>query len=212
MTELRQQGTFSTRWDFIEAPSQIMENWVWEKEVLGRMAVHHGTGEGLPAEVEAKLLASRRFRVATAAMRQLLFATADLAFHRGYEGTDADALLAFYRAVAQPFMPVALYPEDTLPASFGHLFAGDEYAAAYYSYKWAEAIEADLFSVFKQGKLLDREVGMRYRQLVLARGAEREPAELVRAFLGRDSTLQAMLERDGVAATAPSPAGPSSSP
>lgn len=200
MTELRQQSTFNTRWDFIEAPSQIMENWVWEEEVLGRMAVHHGTGQGLAPEVVASLLASRRSRVATAAMRQLLFASIDLAFHRDYQGTSAEELLSFYRTVAQGFMPVPLYPEDAVPASFSHLFAGDEYASAYYSYKWAEAIEADLFSAFKHGKLLDREVGMRYRDQVLARGAEVEPDELVRAFLGRDSTPEAMLERDGVRA------------
>lgn len=200
MSELRQQGTFACRWDFIEAPSQIMENWVWEPSVLERMALHYNTGQPLAADVLGKLSSGRRFRAASAAMRQLSFATEDLALHRDYQGSSAEELLAFYRRVAQGFSPVALYPEDARIASFKHIFGGREYASAYYSYKWAEVIEADLFSQFQGPGLFSRDVGMRYRSQVLARGAEAEPEELVRQFLGRDATPAAMLERDGVTA------------
>lgn len=198
MSELRQQSGFSCRWDFIEAPSQIMENWVWVEEVLSRMAVHYKTAESLPPDVMAKLLACRSFRAATAAMRQFSFAAQDLAMHREYEGNSPEQLLDFYRGVRQRFFPVPIHPEDAYVCSFKHVFGGDEYAAAYYSYKWAEAIEADLFSAFKPDRYLSRDVGMRYREEVLAPGAEREPDELVRAFLGRASTPDAMLERDGI--------------
>ena len=197
MTELRQQCSFACRWDFIEAPSQIMENWVWQEDILSEMASHYATGESLPEDVQARLLASRRFRVATAAMRQLAFAAEDLALHRQYGGASEAELLAFHRRVRQPYLPVPMYPEDAMLASFHHIFGG-AYAAAYYSYKWAEAIEADLFSVFKPGRARDREAGTRYRRLVLARGAEVEPDQLVRDFLGRDATPEAMLERDGL--------------
>lgn len=197
MSELRQHTSFNCRWDFIEAPSQIMENWVWQEEVLSRMAVHHATGEPLAPEVLEKLLENRRFRVASAAMRQFAFAAQDLGMHREYEGTSPEDLLRFYRGVRQKFVPVPLSPEDAYLCSFKHIFGG-MYAAAYYSYKWAEAIEADLFSAFKPDGYLSREVGMRYRNEVLAPGAEREPDELIRAFLGRPTTPDAMLERDGI--------------
>lgn len=199
MTQLRQQGALACRWDFIEAPSQIMENWVWQRQVLSRMAVHYGTGEPLSDGVLAGLLASRQFRAASASMRQLTFASEDLALHREYQGDSADELFEYHHKVVQPFHPVPLYTNDAMIASFNHIFGGDEYASAYYSYKWAEAIEADLFSAFQPDKLLSREVGLRYREEVLARGAEVEPDELVRGFLGRDSDPRAMLERDGVA-------------
>lgn len=200
MSELRQQSGFNCRWDFIEAPSQIMENWVWVPEVLSRLAVHYQTGEGLPPEIMAPLLGSRRFRAASAAMRQFSFAAQDLAMHRSYEGKRPRELLDYYRQVRQKFVPVPLHPDDAYLCSFKHVFGGHEYAAGYYSYKWAEAIEADLFSAFQPDKYLSRQVGLRYRNEVLAPGAEREPDELVRAFLGRGSTPDAMLERDGVKA------------
>jgi len=201
MTELRQQAALYTRWDFIEAPSQIMENWVWEDEILSRLARHYQTGQGLDAPLQHRLLASRRFRVATAAMRQFSYAAEDLVLHRDYSGSTAEDLLECHRGVRQSFQPVPLYAEEAPPASFRHIFGGSSYAAAYYSYKWGEAIEADLFSAFK-GSPLSREVGRRYREEVLARGAELEPDQLVRAFLGRASTPAAMLQRGQVTAPA----------
>lgn len=200
MTELRQQSALNSRWDFIEAPSQIMENWVWEPSVLSRLARHYQSGEGLDAGVMARLLASRNFRAATAAMRQFSYATEDLVLHREYAGGSAEDLLQLHRRTRQGFLPVPLYAEEAPPASFRHIFGSSAYASAYYSYKWAEAIEADLFSAF-EGCPLSREVGTRYRRQVLERGAEAEPDQLIMAFLGRPTTPAAMLRRDGVTAT-----------
>ena len=192
--------------DFVEAPSQIMENWVWQPEVLTAMAKHYITGKPLPAATIAALLASRRFNVATKAMFQLSLSAADLAAHIDYDPRGEVDLSEYLHPLKQRYIAVPVAPDAGTMTAFSHIFAG-VYGAAYYSYKWAEAIEADLFSRFALQGVLNPVVGRRYRDLVLARGSEVEPDELIRAFLERPSNLDAMLDRDGIS-TEPKAAPP----
>ncbi|HEX6258534.1 MAG TPA: M3 family metallopeptidase [Candidatus Saccharimonadales bacterium] len=194
-TELPEQSMLECLWDFIEAPSQIMENWVWQPEIITRMAQHYKTGEVLPQATLEALTAARTFRVAASAMRQLYFATVDLALHTEFDGSRD--VLEYTREIKKDFVPLSVAPYEASIASFSHIFAGG-YAAAYYSYKWAETIEADLFSRFKKEGILSPATGRAYAAEVLARGDEELPEVLIRNFLGRDVDMTAMLVRDGI--------------
>lgn len=196
-TELREQSMMSCKWDFVEAPSQIMENWVWQPEILRRLAKHHSTAEPLPDDMIDILIANRNFRVGSKAMRQLSLATVDLALHIDYDPNGPVGMSDYARPIKARLLPVPVDPEDGSANTFAHIFAGG-YAAAYYSYKWAEAIQADLFSRFADEGILSPEVGGAYRDLVLARGNEVDPDVLIEDFLGRPTDPDAMLRRDGV--------------
>jgi oligopeptidase A len=196
-TELREQSMMSCKWDFVEAPSQIMENWPWQSEVLRRLTKHHSTSEPLPDDLIDTLIANRNFRVGSKAMRQLSLATVDLALHTDYDPSGSVSMSDFARPIKAGLLPVPVEPDDGSANTFAHIFAGG-YAAAYYSYKWAEAIQADLFSRFADEGILSAEVGRAYRDLVLARGNEADPEVLILDFLGRPTDPDAMLRRDGV--------------
>lgn len=195
--ELIQQSQFACKWDFIEAPSQIMENWVWQPEILTVMAKHYKTGESLPDETLKKLFIGRAFEVATKAMRQLNLGEVDLALHIDFDADKDGDPIAYARQIKAKFCPVPVWEKDAWIATFTHIFAGG-YAAAYYSYKWAEAIEADLFSRFLKEGILNPQTGRAYRDEVLAPVGEEEPQVLIKNFLGRDSSIEAMLARDGI--------------
>ncbi len=197
-TELIEQSSMHCRWDFVEAPSQIMENWVWEPEILRKFARHYKTNQPLSDELINKLQAARNFRVATKAIRQLCLAKCDLLIHSTYDPSNDGNIVDYCRLVKTSMYPTPAASFDAFITNFLHIFAGG-YFAGYYSYKWAESIQTDLFSRFKSEGILNPKVGHDYATKILAQGAEREPQELIRDFLGRDSTPQAMLERDGVA-------------
>jgi oligopeptidase A len=191
-------------WDFVELPSQIMENWCWERESLDLFARHYQTGAPIPDELFDKLIRARNFRSASAMMRQLGFASLDLALHLDYapallDGRPTAPLLEFCNAVMQPFSVAPLPSEYAMICGFTHLFASSvAYAAGYYSYKWAEVLDADAFAQFKEAGVFSREVGERFRSVILARGNSRDPAELYREFRGREPDLDALLERSGL--------------
>jgi oligopeptidase A len=191
-------------WDFVELPSQIMENWCWERESLDLFARHHQTGKPIPEELFTKLIRARNFRSASAMMRQLGFASVDLALHLEYaaallDGRSVPPLLEFCNAHLQSFSVAPLPSEYAMICSFTHLFASSvAYAAGYYSYKWAEVLDADAFAQFKQAGVFSREVGQRFRSVILASGNSRDPAELYREFRGREPDLDALLERSGL--------------
>ncbi len=200
-TELRSQAGTNVAWDFVELPSQILENWCWEREALDRFARHADTGEPIPAPLFDALRRARTFRAATGQMRQLSFALADLLLHTDFEPARDGDPVAYSRAILERMSPSALPAEHAVMASFGHLFSDPVgYAAGYYSYKWAEVLDADAFSRFRQEGLLSAEVGGAFRRDVLERGDEADPAELFRAFMGRDPELGPLLLRLGLPA------------
>jgi oligopeptidase A len=202
LSSVEVRGMVGTRvaWDFVELPSQIHENWCWQREALDLFARHHATGERMPDELFAKMKRARTFREATAQMRQLSFATVDLALHRRYEASRDGDVVAFAREVMGRFAPTPLPDDYAMIASFNHLFADAVgYAAGYYSYKWAEVLDADAFTRFEREGIFNRETGRAFREWVLSRGDGEDPAALFRGFMGRDPTVDALLVRSGLA-------------
>jgi oligopeptidase A len=186
-------------WDFVELPSMIMENFCWERVVLDSFARHYQTGEPIPDALLNKLARTRTFRAANAQMRQLGFATADLLMHMEYDPEVHGDVIAYARRIAEAHTATALPEDYAMIAGFSHLFASPVgYAAGYYSYKWAEVLEADAFSRFAEKGVLSPEVGEEFRARILSRGNEADPMELYTAFMGREPSPKALLKRAGL--------------
>ena len=202
--EVRSLAGTNVAWDFVELPSQIMENWCWERESLDLFARHWETGATIPDDLFEKMTRARNFRSASAMMRQLGFASMDLGLHLDYapkllSGAERPELLEFCQALQQPFSTAPLPSDYAMVCGFTHLFASSvAYASGYYSYKWAEVLDADAFAEFKRAGVFSREVGMRFRSRILAQGDSRDPAELYREFAGHDPELGPLLERSGL--------------
>ncbi len=182
--------------DFVELPSQFNENYLTEKEFLDGFARHYKTGEPIPAELVERLVASSRYGAAYACMRQLGFGYLDMAWHTITAPVD-DAASFEKKAVES----VRIFAED-VPGSmtspqFSHIFSGG-YAAGYYSYKWAEVLDADAFAFFKQNGIFDKATADSFRRNILTRGGTENPSELYRRFRGQDPTIDALLIRDGI--------------
>jgi thimet oligopeptidase len=187
----------STEWDFVEAPSQIMEHWVWQPEVLARFARHYRTGEPIPADLVERMIASRYLNVGLRATRQVFFGQMDLGLHDVPGEPDMDRAIREAWTVTQ--FP---YPEDTfMLAGFGHLMGG--YDAGYYGYLWAEVIGDDMWSRFAAEGVTSPEVGRAYRQAILEPNGSKRGDELVQAFLGRPYSIDSFLRLRGM----PMPAG-----
>lgn len=182
-------------WDFVELPSQAQENWVYEKETLDLFAAHYQTGERIPAGLIKKLNDSKNFMGGWAGLRQVNLATVDMAWH----STDPAAIndvAAFEDSVTKD---TSLFPRLAGPTStsFSHIFAGG-YAAGYYSYKWAEVLDADTFELFEQKGLYDPESAEAYKNEILSRGGSEHPRVLYRRFRGRDADPDALFRREGL--------------
>jgi oligopeptidase A len=198
--EVRSLSGTNVPWDFVELPSQIMENWCWERESLDLFARHYRTGETIPEELFRKMKRARSFRGANAQMRQLAFGMLDLSLHRRYSPIVDGDVMEYSRNIMQAFSPAELPLYYGLVAGFTHLFASPVgYGAGYYSYKWAEVLDADAFTRFRNTGVFSREVGMEFRENILAKGNSEDPAELYRSFMGRDPDLNALLVRNGLA-------------
>lgn len=185
--------------DFVELPSQIMENWCNEREGLNLFARHYETGAPIPDALLDALRAARTFRAATQQMRQLGFASVDLALHMDYEAARDGDPLAYGNRILSRFTAAKLPPGYGMLASFLHLFSHPVgYAAGYYSYKWAEVLDADAFGRFRREGVLSEQVGRDFRERILARGDSRDPMELFISFMGREPRVDALLERQGL--------------
>lgn len=178
-----------TEWDFVEAPSQMLEEWCWNASVLGRFARHRETGAPIPAEVVARMRAADEFGKGLRVRQQMYYAAVSLAFHQADpRSLDTTASMARLQEELTPFRYV---PETYFHESFGHL---EGYSALYYTYMWSLVIAKDLFTVFRRDGLMDRGAAARYRRAVLEPGGGAKAADLVRDFLGRDYDFRAYQE------------------
>ncbi len=187
--------------DFVELPSQIMENWCSEHEALKLFAGHYETNEPLPEALLERLRATRTFRAASMQMRQLGFAAVDLALHIDYADAKDGEVMQYANRILQRYAGSQLPAGYGMLAGFMHLFAHPVgYAAGYYSYKWAEVLDADAFGRFKREGIFNPEVGRAFRDAILSQGDARDPMDLFVAFMGRKPDPLALLERQGLAA------------
>ncbi len=185
----------SVYWDFVELPSQIHENWCYEKKWLDQFAVHYKTGEKIPAELIEKIVKAQNFQSGYLSERQLGFGMLDMAFYSLHEKPD-DIAEFETKAIAptELFGPV---PGSLMSTSFSHIFSGG-YDAGYYSYKWAEVLDADAFSVFQQKGIFNREVADSFRRNILEKGGSEHPMKLYKTFRGQEPTVDALLKRSGL--------------
>ncbi len=181
--------------DFVELPSQIMENWAWEKEWLDTWAAHYLTGARIPEEMLHKLKESLTYNEGYSCMRQLSFGLLDMAWHTIAEPLTGD-IVTFERAAMAPAELLPPAEGACMSVSFAHLFSGG-YAAGYYGYKWAEVLDADAFSLFREKGIFDSETALSFRRNILEKGGSREPDELFKAFRGREPSPDALIERSG---------------
>jgi oligopeptidase A len=206
-SRIRGRSGMHVAWDFVELPSQFMENWTWEREALHLFARHHETGEPIPQELFERMTRARRFMGGWAQMRQLSLGTADLALHEDLapvasERTEDD-VMAFARASFERFAPEPSFADYHVTASFSHLFGGG-YAAGYYSYLWSEVLDADAFTRFQEAGIFDRDTGRAFVDTILSRGDEADPEVLFDDFMGRKPDPGALLMRNLGAAPEPS--------
>lgn len=196
------QGTYSSLSgtsvyrDFVELPSQIMENWLTEKEFLDQIAVHYQTGEKIPQEMIQSLVNASNFNAGYLCCRQLSFGLLDMAWHTLEQPFDGD-VAAFEKKAWAPTVIMPEVPEALMGTSFGHIFSGG-YAAGYYGYKWAEVLDADAFSVFKSKGIFNKEVAKSFRDNILSKGGTEDPAVLYKRFRGQEPTIDALLIRNGI--------------
>jgi peptidyl-dipeptidase Dcp len=184
-------------WDFVELPSQILENWTLEKEALDLFAHHYQTGEKIPSELAQKIKASAKFQVGYMSLRQLNFAYLDMAWHNHPNPSQIDSLEKFEESATRD---TSLFPKVSGISSscaFSHIFAGG-YSAGYYSYKWAEVLDADAFEFFKEKGLFNADVARSFKDNILSRGGSEHPMQLYKKFRGREPDPQALLRRDGL--------------
>src|SRR3954470_19477071 len=193
--DLGVSGINGVEWDAVELPSQFMENFCWEWDVLRHMTRHVDTGKPLPRELFDKMVAAKNFQSGLAMLRQIEFAVFDMRLH-SESGRTALELLAEVRDQIAVLKPPAY---NRFPNNFSHIFAGG-YAAGYYSYKWAEVLSADAYSFFEENGVLEPRVGERFRDEILAVGGSRPAAESFRAFRGRDPSVEPLLRHNGMTA------------
>jgi len=183
-------------WDFVELPSQVLENWCYEKETLQLFATHYETGELIPMELVEKIKESAAFHEGMQTLRQLSFGLLDMAWH----GSDPSAIKSVKEFESDSFKDTSLYPETPstcMSTSFSHIFQGG-YSAGYYSYKWAEVLDADAFAYFKEKGIFNKKVATKFKDFVLSQGGTQDPMELYVQFRGQKPNPDALLKRAGL--------------
>ena len=183
-------------WDFVELPSQFMENYAVEKDFLNTFAFHYQTGEPLPDELIQRIVKSRNFNVAYACLRQLSFGLLDMAYYTKETAFDDD-VKEFEKTAWKETQLLPQVPEACMSVQFSHIMAGG-YSAGYYSYKWAEVLDADAFSLFKENGIFDSATAQRFRENVLSKGGTEPPMDLYIRFRGQKPSINALLRRNGI--------------
>ena len=192
-------GINGVPWDAVELPSQFMENWCWEKEALDLIAGHYRTGEPLPDDLYRRMYAAKNFQAGMMMVRQLEFALFDFRLHHEYDPQKGARIQEILDEVRAEVAVVEPAPFNRFQHSFTHIFAGG-YAAGYYSYKWAEVLSADAFSLFEERGIFDPETGRRFLHAILEQGGSRDPMDLFVEFRGREPRIDALLRHSGIAA------------
>ncbi|CAH2896792.1 MAG: Oligopeptidase A (EC [uncultured Paraburkholderia sp.] len=205
--ELGVSGINGVEWDAVELPSQFMENFCWEWDVLSDMTSHVETARPLPRELFDKMLAAKNFQSGLGTLRQIVFSMFDMQLHTGFDVAGTKNATQLASEINECFHVVPQAPFSRWPNTFSHIFAGG-YAAGYYSYKWAEVLSADAYAAFEEaaqaasGSVLDQTTGMRYRKEILEVGGSRPAMESFKAFRGREPNIDALLRHSGMAPTA----------
>ena len=182
--------------DFVELPSQLMENWASQKDFLDGFAIHYKTGEKIPQELIQKIIDSENFNTAYFCLRQLSFGYLDMAWHTIEKPFEGDVIAYEKQAMASTQI-LPMVPNTSMSTTFSHIFAGG-YAAGYYSYKWAEVLDADAFSVFEKNGIFDKKTADSFRKNILEKGGTEHPMVLYKRFRGQEPTIDALLKRNGI--------------
>ena len=183
-------------WDFVELPSQLLENWCFEKECLQLFAKHYQTNEVIPMAYIEKIIASSNFQEGMATLRQVSFGLLDMAWH----GSDPTEISQVKTVENTTFKKTALFPEvktNCMSTAFSHIFQGG-YSSGYYSYKWAEVLDADAFELFKDHGIFNAEIGDKFAKTILSKGGTQHPMILYKQFRGREPKPEALLKRAGL--------------
>jgi oligopeptidase A len=192
-------GINGVEWDAVELPSQFMENWCWDKEALNLISGHYQTGEPLPDTLFEKMLAAKNFQAGMMMVRQLEFSLFDFKIHRDYNPAKGGQIYQILQQVRDQVAVVKVPAFNRFAHSFSHIFAGG-YAAGYYSYKWAEVLSADAFSLFEEKGIFDRATGDSFLQNILEKGGSSGAMTLFKNFRGREPNIDALLRHNGIAA------------
>lgn len=192
-------GINGVEWDAVELPSQFMENWCWEKEALGLISGHYQTGEPLPDALFDKMLAAKNFQAGMMMVRQLEFSLFDFKIHQHYDPEKGGRIYSILKQVRDQVAVVKVPDFNRFAHSFSHIFAGG-YAAGYYSYKWAEVLSADAFSLFEEKGIFDQATGASFLHNILEQGGSSDAMTLFKNFRGREPNIDALLRHNGIAA------------
>jgi oligopeptidase A len=197
MTESAVSGISGVAWDAVELPSQFLENWCWAREVIPMISGHYKTGEPLPNHRLDKMLAAKNFQSGMQMIRQLEFSLFDFRLHAQYSKVNPVDAQDVLDGVRSEIAVMQIPTFNKFQNSFSHIFAGG-YAAGYYSYKWAEVLSADAFSLFEEEGIFDRRTGDKFLNTVLANGGSQPTMALFKAFRGREPNTDALLRHGGI--------------
>ncbi|MEN8763723.1 MAG: oligopeptidase A [Thiogranum sp.] len=191
-------GVHGVAWDAVELPSQFMENWCWERETLDLISGHYQTGETIPATLFRRMQAARNFQSAMQMVRQLEFALFDMLIHIEFDPARGGRIYETLEQVRKQVAVIETPPFNRFAHGFSHIFGGS-YAAGYYSYKWAEVLSSDAFSLFEENGIFDRDTGSHFLHQLLEQGGADDPMDLYVAFRGREPNIEALLRHSGLA-------------